>query len=575
MPLHSIFSDREHFMDWFRKLESWILIFLLIGIGIITYIKREYEPSLTQKVGIYLTNQLVVAGVRPLIPIQGEVLHADTMVLRFYVDRSFQPAWINKHGISSLADSLMYCLKTSEHEGLNPEDYHVSMLDSSIQAMYVEYQSSQQWNLQTLANLDLIMTDAFLLYGSHLLSGRVDPETVDPLWLTQYPELDLTHVLQKALKSKNLYNALQDLLPKTKDYRKLRDELSRYKSIAWKGGWPGIPEGPTLVKGQSGYRIAALRARLAASGQYKSKRDTPPVFDHELEAALKKFQLLHGLDANGKVDQETRKALNLPALFYVQNIAQNMERWRWLNRDLGDYHILVNIAAFQLQIIQDEKVVFEMPVVVGKNYRQTPVFSGMMDHLVLNPYWNIPHTILVEDIIPKARNNQNFLKDKDIEVLANWQSETTIATDTIQWGRFKNGRIPYRFRQKPGDHNSLGRIKFIFPNKYDVYLHDTPYRSHFKKKERAYSSGCIRLERPLDLAVYLLRDQERWMKEAIVETLNSMKNTTILLSEPVPVHLVYFTAWPHDDGQIYYYKDIYQRDELLENALRRENVLID
>lgn len=559
-----------------KKIGLGLFIFVLIGFAAFFLFKKELAPTLPQKVSVYLSHQLVVAGVRPLIPIQGEVLHADTMVLRFYVDRSFKPAWVNDQGVSPLADTLIALLKTSEEEGLKPEDYHFYKLDSLLNSVVKQYQISQEWNLTSLADLDLILTDAYLLYGSHLLSGRVDPETVDPLWLTQYPEIDMTLVLKEALIKKNLKKSLQELLPGTRDYYRLRDELARYKAIAWRGGWPIVPEGPSLRRGQSGYRVAALRARLMASGQYTpTNLNQHPVFDDKLENALKQFQCLHGLEQTGIVDQETRKALNLPALFYVRKLAQNMERWRWLNRDLGNHHILVNIAAFQLQIIKDEQVVFEMPVVVGKNYRQTPVFSGTMTHLVLNPYWNIPNTILVEDIIPKVKQDPDYLKNKDIEVLANWDTETIIATDTIRWSRLEKGCIPYRFRQKPGDHNSLGRIKFIFPNKYDVYLHDTPYRSHFKEKERAYSSGCIRLERPLDLATYLLKDQEKWVKEALVDALNSMENQTILLTEPIPVHLLYLTAWAHPDGAIHYYEDIYHRDELLENALRQQNVLQD
>lgn len=558
-----------------NKLLFSLLIFVLILVFYLyVIVKISNKYMLTEQVAAHLQNRLIEAGVPPQIPIGREVIHADTMLLRFYVDRAFRPAWMNKKGPLSLADSLVKSIRFAHHEGLRPEHYHIQEIEAMLDSVRQAKKEKKPLDIQQLSDLDLLLTDAFLLYGSHLLSGHIDPETVDPEWIAKSPEADMTEILTGALDLKKIQYTLSGLLPSFSYYRRLRDELGRYRSIAWRGGWPIVPEGPTLQKGDQGYRVAALRARLMVSGDYiPESLEENAVYDSALEQAVLRFQRRHNLEEDGAIGYRTRLAMNVPALHYVRRLSANMERWRWLPRDLGDRYILVNIAAFELLVVEAGETVQKMRVVVGKDFRQTPVFSGTMTHLVLNPYWNVPSTIANEDILPEVKNDTGYLKSRDIEVFADWSSNTPLDPDSIDWASMTPENMPYRFRQAPGKRNALGRMKFLFPNKYEVYLHDTPYRTHFAKRERAYSSGCIRLEDPLALAEYVLKGNPNWSRDKIEETLESLESRAIQLLEPIPVYIFYSTAWLDEDGTIHYLKDIYDRDAILENAMRREAFL--
>jgi murein L,D-transpeptidase YcbB/YkuD len=427
-----------------------------------------------------------------------------------------------------------------------------------------------------LMNFEILLTDAFLIYGNHLLSGRVNPETIDPEWLTARPEADMAAILTEALTSGEIQRTLKNLLPDLPCYEKLREEMAFYKSISLKGGWPIVPSGQTMKKGDRGLNVAALSARLITSGDLKERSlAARSVFDDTLEMAVKKFQDRHGIRVDGEIGVGTLAALNIPASYYFHRIAVNMERWRWLPRDLGERYILVNIAAFTLDVVEKGRTVLSMPVVVGKDYRRTPVFSAKMTYLVLNPYWYVPSTIATEDILPEVKTNPNYLKTRNIVVLRRWDDPNPIDPFTVDWSSITKDNLPYLFRQASGNLNALGRIKFMLPNQYDIYLHDTPHRSYFNLLQRAYSSGCIRLARPIDLAVYVLEGNPKWTREAIVAALDSVENYTIKLPEPIPVHLFYCTAYVHEDGNIHFREDIYNRDVLVENALRTEAVLTD
>jgi len=546
---------------------------LCLMMFLVVYTRIGVINLLTDQVGVYLRDRLIEAGIPLQMAIEEEVVHTDTMLLRFYADRSFKPAWINNRGPLSTADSLIIALRLAKHEGLKSEHYHIQKIEALLDSVRVD-KKKKAVRVQRLGDLDFLLTDAFLLYGSHLLSGHIDPETIDPTWMNMYPEADITRILAQASRERRIKESLFDLKPSFSQYGFLRDELGRYGSIAWRGGWPIVPVGPTLKYGDEGYRVAALRARLITTGELNSEIiEENVVYDSTLVAAVRRFQKRHNLDENGTVDYPTRLSLNQPALQYVRILAANMERWRWLPKDLGDRYIFVNIASFEMRVVENGATVLKMPVVVGLDYRQTPVFSGNMTYFVLNPYWNVPTTIAREDVLPKVKQDINYLNSRKFEVFASWSSGTPIDPASIDWVSMSKDSLPYHFRQAPGQYNALGRIKFIFPNKYDVYLHDTPYRTHFQRRERALSSGCIRLEDPVALAEYLLKENPDWTRDRIEETLLKNENRTIKLSEPIPVFIFYCTTWADENGMVHYLKDIYERDVILENAMRREAFL--
>lgn len=294
-------------------------------------------------------------------------------------------------------------------------------------------------------------------------------------------------------------------------------------------------------------------------------------FDSALEDAVRMFQLRHGLEADGVVGAGTLAALNVPINERVRQMELNLERWRWLPRNLGERYILVNIPSFELEVTEGEKVVLEMRVVVGKTYRRTPVFSSSMTHLVFSPYWHVPPSLAVQDVLPAAQKDLEYLAKKRIKVFRGWGADTVeMDPSAIDWSRLSRSDFPFRFRQEPGPQNALGGVKFMFPNTFNVYLHDTPSRELFLRADRSFSSGCIRIEKPLRLAEYVLGGASGWDAERILAASLKGVEQTVRLPESIPVHLLYWTCWVDARGTVHFRNDVYGRDRLLDDALQEK-----
>ena len=502
----------------------------------------------------------------PLPAVRGEQLFAVSALPLFYERRAFAPAWVNGSGPLPSARDLIASLKEARREGLRPADYHLTPLQNLMDQMVAKSRTAPPASL--LLDLELLCTDAYLVYGSHLLSGRINPETYDPEWEANRRGADMASHLEEAVSSGEIASSLQALLPNQAGYRHLRDALARHRDIAAGGGWPEVPSGPALRAGDSGSRVGSLRSRLSAAG-FAGGEAAGDTFDTTLEAGLLGFQEQHGLEADGIAGRATIESLNRSVESRIRQIEINMERWRWLPQDLGERHILVNIAGFSLQVVEGQQPVMGMKVIVGKPYRRTPVFSGRMTYLVLSPRWNVPHVIAVEDKLPLIRKDPSYLFSQGMRVFQGW-GEDAMEMDpaAIEWSRLSAGNFPDRLQQDPGPRNALGRVKFMFPNKFDVYLHDTPSRDLFEKTSRPYSSGCIRIEKPLELADYLLREDPDWPPEKIRETVANWEEQTVKIPRPVPVHLLYWTAWVDEESRLQFRDDIYGRDSRLDEALR-------
>ncbi|MGF1640430.1 MAG: murein L,D-transpeptidase, partial [Rhodospirillales bacterium] len=405
---------------------------------------------------------------------------------------------------------------------------------------------------------------AFLSYASDLKFGRRPPLGLPAEQGLPTGTIDGGVVLAALAAAPDLGTFLAAWAPHNPEYRALRDRLAEYRRIAATGAWPVVAAGETLRSGMRGSRVATLRARLEASGDLADVSGDPELFDPALTAAVERFQRRHGLDVDGVVGRATLAALNVPITDRIQQIILNMERWRWLPDDLGGRHVRVNIAGFELAMVEDGAVVDRMAVVVGRPYRQTPVFSDHIRYLELHPYWSVPFKLAGEDELPKIQRDPSILDQRGFEVFLGNQK---VDPATIDWWRYNRRTFPFTLRQKPGPDNALGRIKFMFPNEFDVYLHDTPARALFDRTERAFSSGCIRIERPFDLAVWLLRDTPRWDAERLEARLAAGRNQRIDLARPVAIHLIYATAWSGEDGTVHFRPDIYDRDKRLSQAL--------
>jgi len=344
----------------------------------------------------------------------------------------------------------------------------------------------------------------------------------------------------------------------------LEKSLAQYRELAAQGGWPQVPDGPALHEGDKNDRIPFLRQRLVASADLAASAGQGDIFDGALREAVQKFQTRHGLAADGTVGAGTLTELNVPISERIRQLAASLERCQPLPSVLEHRHILVNIADFTLKLYEDGKPVLSMPVIVGKTYRQTPVFNGRIASLVINPTWEVPHSIATKDILPKIKKNPGYLSKMHLRVFQGWKDATEINPATINWASLSPAHFPYRLRQDPGPANALGRVKFLFPNPYDVYLHDTPSRELFHKDARTFSSGCIRIAKPLDLAAYLLQGTKLNSMDALNEAISHEKTQQIAIPAPIPVHIVYMTAWVDRDGIIQFRSDIYNRDPALQ-----------
>jgi L,D-transpeptidase YcbB len=517
-----------------------------------------------------IRTRIEAAGANMELRAAGEQVYESVALPDFYERRLYRPAWSDAGGPTALADDLLESLRRADIEGLRSEDYHLRGIATVLAAARADAKTGPALIPDRWAELDLLLTDAFLVYGAHLLAGRVNPETLRPEWTANPRSADVAVVLETALESGDVAGTLETLVPPQYGYRRLRGALARYREVAAQGGWPVIPGQPALLQGERGEAVAALRQRLRLEDDLGADQNGD-LFDEALEAALKKFQRRHGLAETGVVNAATRAELNVPVERRVEQLELNLERWRWLPTDLGRRHIIVNIAAYDLEVVEEEAVVLAMRVVVGKLYHRTPVLSDTMRYLVLNPYWHVPASIAADELLPKVREDPSYLERFKLRVLTSSGPETReVDPHTVDWARISPARFPFRLRQDPGPLNALGRVKFMFLNKFNVYLHDTPSRPLFERAQRDFSHGCIRIQQPIELAVYLLRQDPRWSRDALLRALNAdgAVDRTVPLPEPMPIHLLYWTAFADTDGTIQFRRDIHGRDAPLLTALR-------
>ncbi|MBW1646761.1 MAG: L,D-transpeptidase family protein [Deltaproteobacteria bacterium] len=498
-----------------------------------------------------------------------EPVYAGKDLVEFYRNRGNQPVWVSPGGPSQAARELVAAIANAAQHGLSPQDYHFSCLSE-----WLKHPSAQQ-SLATaakgLAGLEIVLSDAFVNLATHLAAGKVDPETIHPQWISPKKKTEVFRWLDGITASEDLGLFFDELAPNSRGYRTAMIEARRLRRQIAAGKWQEIAPGATLRPGDRSPRVAQVRARLANQGDLPPAGDPlldETLFDDALLQAVIRFQNRHGLSADGIVGPQTLAALNRSPRDRLRCVLVNLERWRWLPRDLGRRHIIVNSAAFELAAFREGRKVLEMPVIVGETYTRTPVFSQNMTSLVVNPYWNVPPGVLARKILPKIKKDPGYLAANHFELLRGWkQAAEVLDPRLIDWSTVHPGNFPGRLRQRPGPWNALGRIKFIFPNDFAVYLHDTPDRHLFERTARAFSSGCIRVKKPIELALFVLEDDPAWDRERLERVLAEGGPKTIPVKNPVTVHLQYWTFWIGDEGEPQYRKDIYNRDGVLWNAL--------
>jgi murein L,D-transpeptidase YcbB/YkuD len=500
---------------------------------------------------------------------EAELVCSSSVLADFYGGRDYRPAWSSDNGLKWESIVLIRAIIEAELEGLSPEDYHLSSIEQLLADMGDDSATSTAPDPMKFADFDLLLTDSFLVYGSHLSKGRLNPQKIQSEWFIKTRKVNLLKILRYALESGQIEESLDILRPQSDVYDAMKHKLKEYKDILKSGGWPTIPRGSLLQKGSRGDRVVDLRTRLTLSNDLDQADGTDPsFFDETVYDAVRKFQKRNGLLIDGMVGPETLRALNVPVEERIQQIKINMERWRWLPRELGERYVLINIANFELNIVEGERIISTMRVVVGRKARPTPIFTGRMTYMELNPYWYIPQKIAQEDILPHILSDPDYLKKENIRVFRTWKKPALeIDPTTVDWSLVGKDDFPFKLRQEPGASNALGRIKFVFPNKFSVFLHDTPARALFNKTKRSSSSGCIRVENPIELAEYVLKGKPKWNRDRLMTAINAGRHQVLALPEPINVHVLYLTAWVEKDDTLNFREDIYGKDRPLKQAL--------
>ncbi len=486
------------------------------------------------------------------LEVAGAPIAAIHLIPAFYEARGFTRAWQRAERIADLLELLA----SAPAEGLDPEDYHFSTLKRLQGSATI-----------SPADHDILLTDALTRYGYHHLFGKVNPQQLDGDWnlSRDMQGVDPAVAIQHAVDSPSLAAFVESQVNRGRYHERMKQILAQYRGYQRRGGWPRVTDGDALKLGDQGPRVLELRRRLAVTGLLDSALQDDPRFDETLEQSVRAMQDQHDLEADGVVGPQTLAELNVTVEQRIDQIRVNLERGRWVLGGMTDVDefVLVNIAGFKAMLIRDGRIIWTTRAQVGKIYRKSPVFTAPMKYLVFNPTWTVPPGILRKDILPEVKKDPGYLAEHKLRVIDS--GGRLIDPATVDWQDFR-----HHIRQDPGPHNALGLVKFIFPNPHFVFLHDTPHREYFDRDVRTFSSGCIRIEDPMEFARLLLEDQEGWDAQKITATVDAGETKTVLLGEPIPVLVLYWTLAVEEEGRVRFLPDVYHRDQAVLDALNAE-----
>ena len=531
-------------------------------------------------------------------------------VIAFYKKRDFKPVWTGDFGLGEPGRHILAVLAKADDEGLRSMDYLPASLKDFNNLAIAENATPS-----TLARLDLELTAAALDYIWDMTAGAVNPFRISDIHTLKVKEIAPADALKNLAATLHPERYLETLQPKIPQYAQLKSALAKYRKQVETAEAIEIPAGPTIRAGMSDDRLDAIARRLSQLGLYEAEATTQaqdtspettgeiqntdyqspivqvtdnqsanepssevsavaetteasiPLYGGELMDAVKAFQQQAGLGVDGVIGPRTLSAMNGQSVTgQLEKVRLAMERLRWLPRDLKSRHVFVNQAFFKTWMIDNGEVIFRSDVIIGKPKYQTAVFSDEMETVIFNPYWWVPRSIAGAEMLPRLRIDPTYLDRKGFEVLGIDGQPRSSAS--IDWYEYEAKTMPFNIRQLPGPANALGRVKFLFPNKHAIYMHDTPARSLFKKKMRAFSHGCVRVGKPLEFAKVIM-SSEGWSRDQIDDTINGGERREVKLKRKIPVYLGYFTAWPDENGKVQFRDDVYGRDRVLVQALEQ------
>ena len=491
------------------------------------------------------------------LSINGAAILGQEMVLQTYRENGFEPYWTQVENTGKLVSLI----NEAPDHGLIPADYNIE------QVLWIQSEQERDPSTMIAAEADIVLTESLLRYSYHRRYGKIKASSIDPdinFKREAFSNKPPGVTLRESLEAPTLQGFIELTAPSGPYYTGIQHWLTQYRRLAEAGGWPAVPEGPTLKPGDVDPRVVSIRNRLEATGELpKSTVTNPMEFDGPLKTAVSEFQVRHALADDGIVGKRTVAAMNVPVEARIDQLRISLERLRWVNQEADQTFVAVNIASFRAFVYKDGNMEWSTRAMVGKDYRRTPVFRGDIRYMEFNPTWTIPPTILRDDTLPAIKRDPNYLASKNIRVIGS--NGEFVDPQTVDWNRYTT-MVPYTLRQDPGPDNALGTVKFIFPNKHAVFLHDTPHRELFDQPERAFSSGCIRIEHPLKLPEWLL-DDENYPESVLQSIVDSRKTQRISLAQPIPVIITYLTASLDLDGNPLFFRDIYNFDAKVLQAL--------
>jgi L,D-transpeptidase YcbB len=529
----------------------FIIIYIVLFVNVASHAIADNENLNKQQVD-YISAQ--IKGNKKSVMCTVKLTCGSSQITKFYADHNYNPVWIAKGQLTKAGASLVFKIRNSFLEGLNPRSYHVTEINTMITKLK---NADINKSAKLLADLDVTLSDGFFLMVDHLSNGIVKADKVSRYLDLPKKNINFYDVADKAVKVSDVSEVLDTLSPANPMYASLKEKLFEYYKIATSGGF--VPISSADKSGSKDETVKLIKQRLYTTGEL-AKIKNPTEYDKELEIAIMKFQHNNQLESDGMIGIQTLKALNTPVEMLIQKIALNMDRLRILPGQMASRHVIINIPDYSLEAFKDGKVNLVMPVVVGKAKSPSCILNSQITHLDFNPYWNVPNGIASNEIIPELRKNPGFLKENNMRVFKKDMKE--VNPDEIDWSKVTAKGSVYRFRQDPGDLNALGKVKFAFPNKCVMYLHDSLAREVFEEQKRDLGHGCIRLGLPLNFAHYLLADNKGWDAQQIMETINESELKKVRLAKAVDLYILYQTVFVNTDGVLQFRNDIYNLDKL-------------
>ena len=483
-------------------------------------------------------------------------------LLSFYKNRNYRYAWVNEKGLESSANKLIDLINSELIQGKKSvSTVHHEMRDLFIllspKACYEDISDEK------VLELELLLSANFFDYAQRNWKGVSEKKSKELGWYVDRKTLNYEALLDTLLQRKLSFNKNDE--PVFRQYALLKKALNQYMAIQKSGGWPLISkEMVGLEMGDSSSLLIPLKSQLYITGDLKEK-DTSNIFDEKLAQAICVFQQRHGLKCDSVLGAKTIDALRVSVHERINQMLINIERSRWLPKDFHGDYLMVNIPDFKLLLYKNNKLNFSCKVVLGKQSTGTVIFNANMEYVVFSPYWNIPNSIIKKEIIPSILKNENYLEQHNMEIVTN--DREVVKTSSIRWKEYLDKKFPYVIREKPGPSNSLGLVKFIFPNSHDIYLHDTPAKQLFSQTTRTFSHGCIRVEKPYEMAQILLKNDTAWTNEKIKQSMNGGVELWVRLPQKMQVYIVYFTSWVDAAGAIQFRNDVYGHDKKMNKIL--------